>query len=419
MALAASSVGLSILAGPTAVAATGGDQTPGVTPTRIVTGAVATQSGPLAGDLAGLIPGVRAYFDMVNAAGGVAGRRIDLAYDLDDGGNPSQFVELVRNLIDQDHVFAITGVGTDFFTSSVLVQNRTPTFGFNSTGGWAGAPNLFGSDGSVQCYSCLVPFVSYLAHRVKATSLAFLAYDVSASSALCAAAASLLAGAGFHVAYEDLHAPIDGDMTPDVQRMARTGSQLVVSCMDVDGNVSMARAIQQYGMHTAQLWFSGYDQSVIDAYHGLMQGVYFFLPNVPLSAPLRDYPGLTEYVDAMRRYEPKYVDAALAPQGWASAALFVAGLRAVGRNLTQGALVAAVNRLTHFTDGLSPPTDWSHGHVVRTYPAHYPVCAVFSQVRAAFLRTVFTTGHRVFTCLDLHAYRDPSPVAAPPGTPGG
>ena len=35
------------------------------------------------------------------------------------------------------------------------------------------------------------------------------------------------------------------------------------------------------------------------------------------------------------------------------------------------------------------------------------------------LATVFTSGLRAFTCLDLRADRNPSPVAAPAGTPGG
>ena len=32
------------------------------------------------------------------------------------------------------------------------------------------------------------------------------------------------------------------------------------SCMDVTGNIAMARAIQQYGLKTNQLWLSGNDQ---------------------------------------------------------------------------------------------------------------------------------------------------------------
>ena len=144
---------------------------PGVTSTEITTGAISTLTGPLAADFNGVVPGIKAYFDMINAEGGVNGRKLNLAYSLDDGGNPSQFTALARDLVDQDHVFALTGVTTDFFSPGFLTQTGTPTYGFNSTGGWSGALNLFGSDGSVQCYNCIVPHIAYLAKQSKALSL--------------------------------------------------------------------------------------------------------------------------------------------------------------------------------------------------------------------------------------------------------
>ncbi len=395
------------------------DSSPGVTSTQITTGAVSTLTGPLATDLNGIVPGVRAYFDMVNAQGGVNGRTLDLAYSLDDGGNPSQFITLVRSLVDQDHVFAVTGVGTDFFSSGYLTETGTPTYGFNTTGGWAGPPNFFGSDGSVQCYTCLVPDISYLAKQAKAKSVALLAYNVSASSDLCATAARLLKSAGLTVSYVDLNVPIDGNVTPDVQRIKNAGSDLVVSCMDVTGNISMARGIQQYGVKATQLWFNGYDQSVVDSYSNLIQGVYFFIPNVPLTAPTKYYPGLALYLSAMRKYEPQYVESALAIQGWESAALFVAGVRAAGDDLTQQRVVQLTNQMTGYADGVTAPVNWKEGHETTFHPpSNYPVCAAFTRVERTTLKSVFGKGHQVFVCLGAGAVKDPVPLVAPDGTPG-
>lgn len=393
---------------------------PGVTAHRIVTGAITTLSGPLAADFGGIVPGVRAYFDMVNAQGGVDGRKLDLAYSLDDGGNPSQFTSLVRDLVNQDHVFAVTGVGTDFFSPDYLAQTGTPTYGYNTTGGWADAPNFFGSDGSVQYYPALVPAIAYLLKRSGAHSVALLAYDVSASSNLCSTASRLLKAAGVRVSYQDLNAPIDGNMTPDVQRIQRAGSDFVMSCMDLTGNVSMARAISQYGVKATQLWFNGYDQKVIDSYASLMQGVYFFLPNVPLTAPTGKYPGLALYLKEMRRYQPAFADSALAIQGWASAALFVDGLRAAGPDLSQRRVVQLTNRLTSFNaGGLIAPVDWADGHSLpRQATSTTPVCSVYVRVEGRRLQPVLGSGHRVFVCLRLGAVRDPIPVPPPPGIPG-
>jgi branched-chain amino acid transport system substrate-binding protein len=64
---------------------------PDVTSNAITVGTISTQTGPLAGNAAPVIYGEKAYFDYINAQGGVNGRKIDYKYALDDGGNPSQF----------------------------------------------------------------------------------------------------------------------------------------------------------------------------------------------------------------------------------------------------------------------------------------------------------------------------------------
>ena len=57
-------------------------------------------------------PGAKAYFDYVNAQGGVNGRKIEYRY-YDDGYDPVQTVQLTRKLVEQDKVFAIfNSVGT-------------------------------------------------------------------------------------------------------------------------------------------------------------------------------------------------------------------------------------------------------------------------------------------------------------------
>ena len=73
-------------------------------------------------------------------------------------------------------------------------------------------------------------------------------------------------------------------MATDVQRMKQAGSNFVISCMDVQGNVTMARAIQQYGLKMTQLWLSGNDQSTLNQNQSLMQDVYFYIAHVPFTA---------------------------------------------------------------------------------------------------------------------------------------
>jgi ABC-type branched-subunit amino acid transport system substrate-binding protein len=231
-----------------------------------------------------------------------------------------------------------------------------------------------------------------------------------------------MAKAGFKVSYVDLSAPIDGNMAPDVQKIQRAGSNFIVSCMDLDGNISLAREVQQYGVHADQLWFNGYDQSAIDKYSSLMQHVSFFLPSVPLNVPLKDYLGLAVYLKAMRKYEPQYADAALAPEGWISAALFVAGVRAAGSDLTQQRVIKLTNEMTSFNGGgLTAPGNWTDGHEAHPHiPPNYPVCSATVRVKGTTLEPVYLKGKgsQVFLCLGAGAVKNPVPVTPPSGTPG-
>jgi len=84
---------------------------PGVTARTILLGGTVPLSGE-ASAFGSVGPGAKAYFNYVNAKGGVNGRRIAYRY-YDDGYDPAQTVQLTRKLVEQDKVFAIfNSVGT-------------------------------------------------------------------------------------------------------------------------------------------------------------------------------------------------------------------------------------------------------------------------------------------------------------------
>src|ERR1700733_2142318 len=306
--------GVTALAPAEAGAAAAAGSAPGVTSNSITVGTISTQTGTLASNFSSLIYGEKAYYDYINASGGVNGRKIDYKYALDDGGNPTTFNQLANTLINQDHVFAVTGVATAFFSPNLFVESGIPTYGYNVTGNWQGPANLFAAGGSVQYYPAAGPQVSYVPRQTqKSPSISFVAYGVAASAASCQSEQNALTAAGYKVSYSDLKVSYPGStVATDVQRMKQAGSNMVVSCMDVQGNVTMARAIKQYGLNMTQLWFSGNDQSTLNTNQSLMQGVYFDIGHVPFSASPTLYPGLKLYFAQMKKYEPAYAQNELA-----------------------------------------------------------------------------------------------------------
>ena len=108
--------------------ASGGDDTPGVTDTEIVVGTHMPLTGPAAAGYSKIAPASKAYFDYVNANGGVNGRKITYKIK-DDTYNPATTQQVVRELVLQDKVFAIlNGLGTPTHTGVLdfLKTNRVP-----------------------------------------------------------------------------------------------------------------------------------------------------------------------------------------------------------------------------------------------------------------------------------------------------
>ena len=85
---------------------------PGVSAREIVIGGTVPLSG-IAASYASVGRGAEAYFKYINAQGGVFGRRITYKY-LDDQYNPAQTVQVTRQLVQQERVFAIfNSLGTE------------------------------------------------------------------------------------------------------------------------------------------------------------------------------------------------------------------------------------------------------------------------------------------------------------------
>src|SRR5579883_3319475 len=88
-----------------ALAASGA--TPGVSSKTITIGGTFPLTGPA--QLYGVIPKAEnAYFQYINAKGGVNGRKIVFKV-YDDQYNPANTVPLTHKLVQQDHVFAVYG----------------------------------------------------------------------------------------------------------------------------------------------------------------------------------------------------------------------------------------------------------------------------------------------------------------------
>jgi branched-chain amino acid transport system substrate-binding protein len=113
-----------------------GDTT-GITEDTITLGTHMPLTGPAAPGYSEIPTGTKAYYDYVNANGGVCGRQIDYVVR-DDGYNPTNTSQVVNQLVLQDEVFAVqSGLGTPTHSAVVDFLNEEEV------------PDLFVSSGAL------------------------------------------------------------------------------------------------------------------------------------------------------------------------------------------------------------------------------------------------------------------------------
>jgi len=98
---------------------------PGVSATSVTFGSHQPLTGPAAPGYSEIAPASQAFFNYLNAQGGINGRKIHLVYK-DDEYNPAKTVNVVNQLVLQEKVFGIfEGLGTPTHTKVVGFLNSS------------------------------------------------------------------------------------------------------------------------------------------------------------------------------------------------------------------------------------------------------------------------------------------------------
>lgn len=122
---AAVTAGVAVAAVGCGSSSSGGSSAPGVTSNSITFGTHQPLTGPAAPGYSEIAPASQAFFNYVNAHGGVYGRKIHLIIK-DDAYNPTNTVNVVHQLVLQNKVFGIfEGLGTPTHTKVVSFLNAS------------------------------------------------------------------------------------------------------------------------------------------------------------------------------------------------------------------------------------------------------------------------------------------------------
>ena len=325
----------------------------GVTPTEIRIGASAVLTGSLGPQTTEYTVGSRLYFDAVNAAGGVHGRRIVYS-TMDDAFDVKRAVENTRKLIEEDKVFLIYNTTGTAHTAAILpLAERSRTVVFGPVTGASSLRDtvhryLFHVRAS---YANEARKIVSQVKRVGITRMGAFYQDDAFGKALLEEVRRAAQEEGMTITGEFAVDPKNPDFNAVAAATAQASPQAVVLCTAGTMFTSYIKAVQQgtplrpryYGFSVASL-------DVINRELGPL-GRGIVLAQIMPSLKNTAVPVVLEYRKLLAAKDPDAAPSASQFEGFVHAKVLVDALRAAGRNLTTDSFIRGLESIGEIAYG--------------------------------------------------------------------
>ncbi|MFZ5353275.1 MAG: ABC transporter substrate-binding protein [Bacillota bacterium] len=337
----------------------------GVTDTEIKIGTIAVQAGVLSFIGQPYVSGMKAYFDMVNEAGGINGRKITLIAE-DDEFKPDKSIAAAEKLIEQDKVFAIVGqLGTPcvLATADTVKEAGIPSvyFGSGAVAMTKLGDNFFPVQPDYESEGKLMAY--YVANEVKASKIAVLYQNddvgkeglTGIKEGLKALGKEAILGEAAEIAF----GAADKDFTAQIQKAKAENPDFVIIYGLSGGTAGLLKEIEKVEFDVPLLTtYSNADASFLAI---AAAGAPKMTANLHVMGWLEvEQDKLKPLLDAMAKYYKDVPVNAYTMAGWVAAETFVAGLKQAGDNLSWEGYIDAMNKLD-FKDGLAPHIKYAPG----------------------------------------------------------
>jgi len=332
---------------------------PGVTDTEIVVGTHMPLTGPASAGYSKIAPATKAYFDHVNANGGVHGRKITYKI-MDDGYNPANTQQVVRQLVLQDKVFAVlNGLGTPTHTGVLdfLKSNRVPDlFVASGSRSWDQPDRYPGTFGFNPDYTVEGKI---LAHHVKTSlpgqKVCFLGQDDDFGRDGLLGVEQILGAEG--VVARQTYVTSNTNIGPQINTLKTAGCEVVVLAT-VPGFTALAIGTAarvgfqpQWMVSTVAADYPTLAAQLSDP-KGLLEGM-LALNYMPMATDESD-PWIAQFKKINDQYNAGAGFDGNTVYGMAVGYLFVQALLAAGEDLTREGLIEAVEKGGFQGPGLAP-----------------------------------------------------------------
>ena len=263
---------------------------PGVTSTEIDVGSITSKTNPLGTNNSVLDDGIKGYFDLVNAKGGVWGRKLKLSTELDD--QTVDNLNVTQQLLSQNNVYAVFEAVELFSGAKLLAKAGIPTFGWNINAEWAGPPNFYPNIAPI-CFSkacsSMGKALPWIIKQVGAHKVALIGYNVPQSAdAMTSGAAEITKfsqQADAKVVYADTSLQFgQTDYSVQVSKMKSSGADFLVTALDFNGDYALAKEMQKQGILDKVTFFHPnlYDAAFVQKNASLFENGLVLIPILAL-----------------------------------------------------------------------------------------------------------------------------------------
>jgi len=329
----------------------------GVSKDQILVGQWSPQTGPAA--LWGAVArGTQAYFELINEAGGIHGRKLKLLIR-DDAYQPARTKAAVMELTEKEGVFAFVGgvgTGTGMAVKDILASKKIPWIGpASGSSQWAKTPGRYLFSLYPTYETEAKALVRYLLDTAKKEKLAFFYQNDDYGKEGLAAAKAELEKRGKQLVAEVSVEITDQDLSSHVLKLKQAKPDAVLLfLLPKQAAITLGTAAK---LKFKPLWATTSTLSdaplMFKITKGLWDGVIF---NYFMELPDSDHPMVSKYKAAYEKYglkaNGKEQWGVFFMAGFLFAEPFVEALEKAGPELDREKLVAALEGLNKWDDGI-------------------------------------------------------------------
>lgn len=334
------------------------DRDPGITEDSIKVGTLLPAAGPLAETGAAMRDVLAAYFEEVNARGGVYNRKLTLR-SAESGATPAETAAGVRALIEREQVFAVVGgvaAGAERELAALAAERETPFVGPATLMPASGLPInrqvFYLMPGVAEQARALANFAAERP-ELKGAAVAVVSAEGELSAAAARAAEEQLKLSGRAAVTAQTYARGKFDAAGLVRQLKQTGAGAVFFFGAPGDEAAFLKeaATAGYAPHVLLLGALLGRDTAAALTPAFKDKIFLSFPSVPSDVKPE---AVAEFraLQAKYKFAPRHTASQLA--SFAAARTFVEALKRAGQDLTRERLLAALESLYDFETGVTP-----------------------------------------------------------------